>query len=116
MRRPMIEHSLLTRLDWEGATPCHPKEKRRWAHAHRQKRCLLAKERKDSLAALVGLRQHRGAGLLQDVELRELRHLRRHVDVADAGLGGRQVLLVGRQVVQAMLEAGLAPAVRRKGI
>src|SRR3954451_11823255 len=27
MRRPMIEHSLLTRLDWEGATPCHPEEK-----------------------------------------------------------------------------------------
>ena len=56
---------------------------------------------------LVGLREHARAGLLQDVELGEVRHLLRHVDVADAALGRGQVLLVGRQVVQAVLEAVL---------
>ena len=59
----------------------------------------LAQQRQDALRGLVGLREHARAGLLQDVELRELGHLRGHVHVADAALGGGQVLLVGRQVV-----------------
>src|SRR5690349_14545842 len=44
----------------------------------------LAQQREDALGRLVRLGQHRGAGLLQDVELGELRHLGRHVHVADA--------------------------------
>ena len=67
----------------------------------------LAEQREDALRRLVGLREHARAGLLQDVQLRELRHLRRHVHVADTRLGRRQVLLVGRQVGQTVLEAVL---------
>src|SRR4051794_11459607 len=44
----------------------------------------LAEERKNALASLVRLRQHRSAGLLQDLELRELDHLSGHVHVANA--------------------------------
>ena len=40
-------------------------------------------------------------------ELRELDHLGGHVHVADAALGRGQVLLVGREVVEAVLEAVL---------
>ena len=45
---------------------------------------LLAQQREHALRGLVGLREHARAGLLQDVQLRELGHLRRHVHVADA--------------------------------
>src|SRR5690242_5096464 len=43
----------------------------------------LAEERKNALARLVRLRQHRSAGLLQDLELREVDHLCGHVHVAN---------------------------------
>src|SRR6185503_8533623 len=72
---------------------------------------LLAEQGEDALGRLVGLREHARAGLLQDVELREPRHLSRHVHVTDTRLGSGQVLLVGGQVVQAMLEAVLHGAV-----
>src|SRR5919109_3692338 len=65
----------------------------------------LAQEREDALRGLVGLREHARAGLLQDLELRELDHLSGHVHVADPALGRHQVLLVRGEVVEAMLEA-----------
>src|SRR3954471_10397388 len=70
----------------------------------------LAQERQNALRGLVGLREHARAGLLQDLELGELDHLRGHVHVADPALGRHQVLLVGREVVEAMLEAVLQRA------
>src|SRR3712207_7432509 len=42
-----------------------------------------------------------------DVELREVDHLAGHVHVADPALGRHQVLLVGRDVVEPVLEAVL---------
>ena len=68
---------------------------------------FLTQQRQDALGRLVGLRQHAGAGLLQDLELRELDHLRRHVRVADTALGGGQVLLVRGQVGDRVLETVL---------
>ena len=49
-------------------------------------------------------------------QLGELGHLGRHVHVADARLGRRQVLLVGRQVVQTVLEAVLDRAEVATGV
>ena len=72
---------------------------------------LALEQRQHALRGLVGLREHARAGLLQDVQLRELGHLRRHVHVTDARLGRRQVLLVGRQVGQTVLQAVLDRAV-----
>src|SRR3954452_8073938 len=69
-------------------------------------RCLT-EQGQDRLRVLVGLREHARAGLLEDVVLGELHHLRRHVHVADPGLGRHQVLLVRREVVQRVLEAVL---------
>src|SRR3954471_9001022 len=73
----------------------------------------LAQERENALRGLVGLREHARAGLLQDLELGEVDHLRGHVHVADPALGRHQVLLVGREVVEAMLEAVLDGAAVR---
>src|SRR3954468_17436626 len=70
-------------------------------------RPVLAEERQNALARLVRLRQHRSAGLLQDLELREVDHLAGHVHVADAALGSRQVLLVDRRVLERVPEAVL---------
>src|SRR4051812_39886321 len=61
---------------------------------------LLSQEAEDALRGLVGLGQHAGAGLLQDLQLGEGDHLGGHVHVADAALGGGQVLLEGGQVVE----------------
>ena len=79
----------------------------------------LVKARQDGLRHLVRLREHRGASLLEDLVLRELDHLRGHVDVADAALGGREVLLVAREVVERVLEPVLHGAegrARRTGL
>src|SRR6185437_11253865 len=46
----------------------------------------LLEELQDAAASLVRLRQHRRAGLGQDLVLRELHHLGRHVDVLDRSL------------------------------
>src|SRR3954468_15298073 len=70
-------------------------------------RPVLAEERQNALARLVRLRQHRSAGLLQDLELRELDHLAGHVHVADAALGGGQVLLVDGRVLERVPETVL---------
>src|SRR4051812_37422561 len=67
----------------------------------------LPQQRQDALRRLVGLREHARAGLLQDLVLGELDHLGSHVHVADTALGGHQVLLVGGQVAQRVLEAVL---------
>src|SRR3954449_10991887 len=67
----------------------------------------LAKQRQDRLRRLVGLREHARAGLLQDLRLRELHHLLGHVHVADARLGGDEVLLVGAQVSETVLQTVL---------
>src|SRR5262245_11545373 len=61
---------------------------------------VLLEEPKNRLRALVRLSEHRGAGRLQDLELREVDHLGRHVDVLDLALRSAQVLLVVREVVQ----------------
>src|SRR3954466_16366209 len=68
---------------------------------------LLAEERQNALARLVRLRQHRSAGLLQDLELREVDHLLGHVHVADAALRGGQVLLVDGRVLERVPETVL---------
>src|SRR6478609_4480697 len=44
---------------------------------------LAAQQGKNRLRGLVGLREHARAGLLKDVLLRVVRHLGRHVHVAD---------------------------------
>src|SRR4051812_50171957 len=75
----------------------------------------LAEERENALRGRVGLREHARAGLLQDLELREIDHLAGHVHVADPALRRDQVLLVGREVVEAVLEAGFHPAQLRTG-
>src|SRR3954449_9546178 len=80
---------------------------RRWFAGRRHERLLLTQQRQDVLRQLVGLRQHGGAGLRQDLGLGHLDRLGGHVDVADARLGGHQVLLVDPDVVERMLEAVL---------
>src|SRR3954452_19908897 len=61
-------------------------------------------ERQDALGDLVGLREHRGAGLREDLGPGELDHLRRHVGVADAGLRSGQVLDRDVHVLDRVLE------------
>src|SRR3954471_13479842 len=56
------------------------------------------------LRGLVGLREHGGAGLREDLVLRELDHLRRHVRVTDPALGRRHVLDGDVEVVDRVLE------------
>src|SRR3954447_4464589 len=68
-----------------------------------------AEELQDTLRALVGLSQHRGAGLGQDLRAREGDHLLRHVGVADAALRRGQVLDGDIHVVEGVLE----PVLRR---
>ena len=68
----------------------------------------LAQERKNTLAGLVCLGQHGGAGLGQDVGLGELDHFLSHVDVRDAGLSGLQVLIGDVQGLDRVLKAVLA--------
>src|SRR5436305_2326733 len=68
---------------------------------------LALQQLQHRLRRLVRLSEHRRAGLLQDLQLREVDHLRCHVHVADAALRGGQVLLVDGQVRQRVLEAVL---------
>src|SRR4051794_11094286 len=68
---------------------------------------LALEERQDVLGQLVGLREHRRAGLAEDLVLGHVDRLLGHVDVADARLGGDQVLLVDADVRQGVLEAVL---------
>ena len=68
---------------------------------------VLLQQLQHRLRRAVRLGEHRRAGLLEDLQLRERRHLGRHVDVLDRALGGLEVLLVGREVVQRVLEAVL---------
>src|SRR3954454_24432815 len=68
---------------------------------------LLLEQGQDRLRGLGGLREHARAGLLEDLVLRALDHLRRHVHVADTALGRHQVLLVAREVVEGVLETVL---------
>src|SRR5262245_54323565 len=68
---------------------------------------LAAQEGQHGLRGLVGLRQHGRAGLLEDLVLGEVDHLRGHVDVLDAALGRLEVLLVRGEVVERVLEAVL---------
>ena len=49
----------------------------------------LLQQPQDVLRGLVGLREHRRAGLLEDLVLGQVDHLLGHVDVADARLGAR---------------------------
>src|SRR3954463_12045756 len=74
---------------------------------------VLAEQREDALRRLVGLREHARAGLLQDLQLGELHHLRRHVRVADTALGSGQVLLVARDVGDGVLQTVLDRTERR---
>src|SRR5215212_1157231 len=73
----------------------------------------LLQERQHALRGAVGLGEHARPGLLQDLELREVDHLCGHVHVADAALGGGQVLLVDRRVLERVPEAVLHGAERR---
>ena len=66
-----------------------------------------AEQGQDALGRLVGLRQHRGAGLGQDLRAGEVHHLLRHVGVADPALGGGEVLDRHVEVVDGVLEAVL---------
>ena len=65
---------------------------------------MSAEEREDTLRGLVGLREHRGAGLGQDLVPGELDHFLRHVGVADAALRGGQVLDRDVEVVDGVVE------------
>src|SRR3954465_13470711 len=66
-----------------------------------------AEELEHRLRGLVGLRQHRDAGLLQDLAPGEGGHLLGHVGVADAGLCGSGVLSGNRQAVDGVLQTVL---------
>ena len=70
----------------------------------------LADQRECRLGLGVRLGQHRDAGLLQDRVPRQLRGLEGDVDVADAALGGAQVLDLDAQVVDRRVEAVLGRA------
>ena len=70
----------------------------------------LAQERKNTLAGLVCLGQHGGAGLGQDVGLGELDHFRSHVDVGDAGLSSLQVFSGNVQGLDGVLQTVLGSA------
>src|SRR4051812_2871409 len=54
-------------------------------------RCLAPQEAEHRLRLLIRLSEHAGAGLLEHLELREVGHFRRHVDVADLALRGGEV-------------------------
>ncbi|MPM48271.1 hypothetical protein SDC9_94995 [bioreactor metagenome] len=67
----------------------------------------LAQQGQDVLGQGVGLSQHGGSRLLQDVGVGELGHLLGHIHIADLALGGGQVLGGGLQVVDLVLHAVL---------
>ena len=72
------------------------------------RRSELLEEREDSRAVLVGLCEHGLRSLEQHVVLRVVRHLLRHIRIANRGLGVLNVLgrrrEVGARVVQASLD------------
>ena len=72
--------------------------------------CLL-KEFERSGSALIGLREHRRAGLNQRVPSCELRGLLGHVHVGDAASRSFEVGLVGRKEFGGKAEAALFGAV-----
>ncbi len=57
----------------------------------------LADEAERDLSALVGLREHRGAGLDQDVPAGELRAFLGHIHISDAAVGGLDVGFIDGQ-------------------
>ena len=67
----------------------------------------LAEEPQDRLGDLVGLAEHGGAGLLQDLRTSEVDHFRSHVHVADSGLRSGQVLAGHLQVRDSALQTVL---------
>src|SRR6478735_2286238 len=71
----------------------------------------LADQAQGDLRALVGLGEHRGAGLDQDVPAGELRALLGHVHIGDAAVGGFEVGLVDREDFRGEAEAALLSAV-----
>ena len=79
-------------------------------------RGLAAEELEDGLRSGVGLGQDRLTSLLEDIRLGEVHHFRRHIHVADAALGCRQVLLadpkVRNRVLQTVLIGTEAASVR----
>ena len=66
-----------------------------------------AEQLEDRLRGLVGLSQHRDAGLLQDLVAAELRHFLGHVGIANAALRRGQVLRGHTEVLDGVLEAVL---------
>src|SRR3954451_24882991 len=67
----------------------------------------LPEERQHALRRAVRLSEHARAGLLQDLQLREVDHLTGHIHVADPALRGGQVLLVDGRVLERVPEAVL---------
>src|SRR6185312_4797844 len=80
---------------WEGET--HPGR-------------FLTEQLEDRLRDLVGLGEHGGAGLLQDLRAGHVGHFHRIVGVLDARLGSRQVGGGGGEVSDGRLEAVLGRA------
>jgi hypothetical protein len=68
---------------------------------------LLLQETQSGLRALIGLGQHRRAGLNQDVVAGEVRAFLRHVHIRDAAVGGLQVRLVHREQLARETKAAL---------
>src|SRR3979411_2289898 len=68
---------------------------------------LAAEELQDIARSAVRLAQNRLASLLQDARLGEVHHLSSHVNVTNAALGCRQVLLRHTQVRNGVLQAVL---------
>ena len=71
---------------------------------------VLLEEAENTLSILVRLRQHRRTGRWQDLSLGEVRHFRRHVDVADGGFSRRGVLDRRRQVLLSEADSALRRA------
>src|SRR5258706_11334968 len=100
-----------------GTTSRPPSKEKAGASSSNGWAALATQERQHGLRRAVRLREHRGARLIQDLQLREVDHLARHVDVADPALGSLQVLLVRGEVVERVVDAVLhgtevAPRVR----
>ena len=74
------------------------------------RRSELLEEREDSRAVLVGLCEHGLRSLEQHVVLRVVRHLLRHIRIANRGLGVLNVLGRRREVRARVVEAGLDSA------
>jgi len=66
---------------------------------------LTSQQPQCGLRQHIGLRQHRRARLHQDVQLRKLRALVRHVHVLDPAVGRREILVEDRELLARQVQS-----------